>query len=129
MAEKEKLADYEVELERMRQQLKSLRRKDRRHGKINYSSLDTDALSGEEMIPDAAAFNVEDIAIRNILREKLHIGLLQLPPDENELVQAIFFEELTERQFTERTGIPQKTVNDRKQRALAKLRKFIENRK
>lgn len=46
---------------------------------------------------------------------------------EQELIQALFFRGLSERKWSEECGIPQKTINDRKQRILAKLKKMLEN--
>ena len=47
---------------------------------------------------------------------------------EQTLIQAIFFEELSEREVGLRLGITQSVVNKRKSKILAKLRKIIENK-
>ena len=46
---------------------------------------------------------------------------------EQELIQAIFFDGLSEREVGARLGITQSVVNKRKARILIKLRKIIEN--
>ena len=56
---------------------------------------------------------------------KLHRALLQLEDDELELIEALYFKELSERQMSLQTGIPQKTINDRKRKIVAKLNKFF----
>ena len=43
---------------------------------------------------------------------KLRRALLQLEDDELELIESLYFKELSERQMSLQTGIPQKTIND-----------------
>ena len=47
---------------------------------------------------------------------------------EQTLIQAIFFEELSEREVGLRLGVTQSVVNKRKAKILAKLRKIMENK-
>ena len=56
---------------------------------------------------------------------KLRRALLQLEDDELELIEALYFKELSERQMSLQTGIPQKTINDRKRKIIAKLNEFF----
>ena len=56
---------------------------------------------------------------------KLRRALLQLEDDELVLIEALYFKELSERQMSLQTGIPQKTINDRKRKIIAKLNKFF----
>lgn len=70
---------------------RTLDEKDIRNGKVLYSDLDTDELLGEDMIPDMTSERVEDSAIYSILREKLHQYLGMLPPQDMELIQALYF--------------------------------------
>ena len=114
------LAYYSIE-----RHTRTLDEKDERNGKILYSALDTEETLGEEMIPDIGASSVEDIALGNILCEKLHRCLALLPEPERELLHALYFEGLSERQLSNRTGIPQRTINDRRNRAIARLKKML----
>ena len=50
-----------------------------------------------------------------------------LSDNEQELIQAIFFDGLSEREVGLRLGITQSVVNKRKARILIKLRKIIES--
>lgn len=95
--------------------------KDRRAGVVLYSDLDTDELVGEDVLPDYS-HNVEEEAIANVMYRKLHDYLAHLPEQDRKLLQAIYFDDLTERQVGQRLGMAQKTVNDRKHKALKKLR-------
>ena len=114
------LAYYSVE-----RHARTLDEKDVRNGKVLYSALDTEETLGEEMIPDFGAARVEDVAIGNVLCEQLRQCLALLSEQDQDLIQALYFEGLTERQLSKRTGIPQRTINDRRNRAIARLKKML----
>ena len=73
--------------------------------------------------------SVEDFVIDTALLEQLRIALAELTEEEYNLIEEIFFskggEGKTEREAAESLGIPQKTLNERKNRVLAKLRKIL----
>jgi len=119
--------EHEAEEKRANHE-RHLRRRDRRHGLVAYESWDTDTLLGADMIPDCDVF-VEDDAMLEIMAGRLKEALAVLSEAERELIEAIFFDELTEREYSARSGIPQKTINDRKRRILLKLRKIINSKK
>ena len=106
----------------MERHTRTLDEKDIRNGKVLYSDLDTDELLGEEMLPNRNAEQVEDSAICRVLREKLHHQLAMRSAQDMELIQALYFECLTEREYAQRIGISQKGVNKRRQKVLEKLR-------
>lgn len=104
---------------------KTLYEKDERNGLISYDGMDTEDTLGEEMIPDRDAISVEDAAIANILRDKLRRCLSMLEKSDRQLIHALFYEGLSERQAANRFHIPQQTVNYRKRIALAQLKKLF----
>ena len=106
---------------------RTLREKDERNGAISYHGLYTPQLSGQEMIPDRDAVSVEDAAIANILRGELRRCLALLDEPDRQLIHALYFEGLSEREYAKRVGVPQRTINDRRHRALRKLKKLLEN--
>lgn len=114
------LAYYSVE-----RHTRTLDEKDVRNGKVLYSALDTEETLGEEMIPDFGAARVEDVAIGNVLCEKLRQCLALLPEQERELIQALYFEGLTEREYAQRIGISQKGINKRRHKIMDKLRAMM----
>ena len=72
----------------------------------------------------------EDIAEQvadKLLREEVRRIVLLLPSDEQELINALFFKGYSERQWSKISGIPQKTINDRKQKILLKMKKILKN--
>ena len=102
----------------------ALKEKDARHGTTSYHALDTDERLGEELLRDPKA-SVEEQAIANLLREKLRRSIALLSKPEQELIRALYFEELTERQLSCRVGIPQQTINYKRRRILQKLKKLM----
>ena len=88
--------------------------------------LTTDDFNGEDILisPD---MSVEETVDHNMLLEKLKDCLSQLTKDEMYLITALFFEGFSERKLSEITGIPQKTIDDRKHQILIKLKGFLEN--
>ena len=73
--------------------------------------------------------NVEELAIKSVMIAKLKESLGLVSADELEMIHALFYQGLTEREFAKNVGIPQKTINDRKARILRKLKKNLENQK
>ena len=116
-----------IEYHRMDRRDRYLEERDLAHGKTLYCNLDTSEMLGEEMIQDQNAASTEDAAIAHILREKLHQGLEMLTKGERELIEAIYFDDLTEREYAERIGLSQNAVNKRRHRILARLKIFMKN--
>lgn len=102
----------------------ALKEKDARHRTMSYHALDTDDRLGEDLLRDPEA-SVEEQAIANLLREKLRRSIALLSKPEQELIRALYFEELTERQCAEKLGLSQKGINKRKKRILAELKKNL----
>lgn len=110
---------------RVERHTKTLDEKDVRNGKVSYSDLDTEETLGEEMVPDPNAESVEDKAVGNILLQELRQCLAQLPLEEQNLIRALYFEELTEREYAKQINISQKAVNKRRHKILSKLRTLM----
>ena len=110
---------------RVERHTKTLDEKDVRNGKVSYSDLDTEETLGEEMVPDPNAESVEDKAVGNILLQELRQCLAQLPLEEQNLIRALYFEELTEREYAKQINISQKAVNKRRHKILSKLRALM----
>lgn len=71
--------------------------------------------------------SVENTVLHKLEMDKLHTALAMLTPEEQDLIQALFFEEKTERQYAEELGVYRNAVHVRKNRALKKLKKILEN--
>ncbi|WP_101910061.1 sigma-70 family RNA polymerase sigma factor [Marasmitruncus massiliensis] len=110
---------------RMKRRETYLEERDTTNGVFYYSALDTEGTNGEDVIPDLVSPRVEDAAVDKLLAEKLHQCLSQLTKEEQELIFTLFFQNKSERQLAAETGIPQKTINDRRHRILVKLKKLM----
>ena len=96
------------------------------HGLMSVDAFDTESLSGMERLYDPTAPSTEDLVLKRLDIERLSTALKTLPQREFEVIQAIFFDGKSERCFSRETGIPQRTINYRKHKALDKLKKFLE---
>lgn len=110
---------------RMRRRCSAVQEKDRYNGVTSYDALDTAEILGIDSIPDVNASSVEDLAMDNILRDKLQSCLSQLTDPEQYLILALFYEGKTEREYAEILGISQKAVNKRRHKVLDKLRRMM----
>ena len=72
----------------------------------------------DELTPEAVVVRREEIRL-------LRIALRQLEPEEYDLIQALYFKGMSERQLSKQTGVPQQTINDRR-RAIGRLKDFFE---
>jgi len=67
----------------------------------------------------------EDKTIKKLEFDELSKSIASLSAEEKELINALFYEEMTESEFASRIGITQKAVNKRKFKILAKLKKIL----
>lgn len=116
--------DY-VEYHRDERRIKYIREAEKKLGFFSYNSLDSNQRLGESAIADTSV-DVEGEAIKNILLHKLRLCLLKLDADELHLIEQLIYQGKTEYELSKLTGIPQKTINNRKLQILAKLKRMIE---
>ncbi len=106
----------------MERHARHLEEKDQ-HGLVSYHALDAEDTQGEETSPSPDAASVEDEAIAPSSGTGSTPAQILLPSQEWELIQALYFEELSERDLARKTGVPQRTIHDRKKKAIAHLKK------
>lgn len=92
---------------------------------LSYNKLDTDEMLGIDMIPDES-IQVEEDAIRNILIDKLHDCIKQLPEDDQEFISMAYFGEKSERDLARLYGISQPAIHKRKMKIIFQLKKLLE---
>ena len=105
---------------------RTIAEKNQRNGLASYDELDTVELTGQEMVPDREAVSVEDTAIANLLRDKLHHCLALLPDSDRQLISALYFDGFSERKLAKKTGIHHMTIHSRKATILRTLKKMME---
>ena len=87
-------------------------------------SLEQFAEDGFDIPSDDAL--VDEIVADKQLLDLLMSALSKLTAEERSLIDALFYEDKSERELAKETGTPQKTINNRKRAILKKLRKFFE---
>lgn len=107
---------------RMKRQEEWQEQKKRDHHVMSYDALDTEDFVGREAIPDTDSPDIEEIVSERDMKERLHQALETLSQQEKELIQAIYVEGVTEREYAERYGISQMGANKRHRKILSKLR-------
>ena len=85
-----------------------------------------DKLIDEDWDYPSTAPSPEDAVIERFEYEELYSCLDQLAPDERALIDALFFEGLTEREYAETLGISKTALHARKVRVLANLRNMLD---
>jgi len=113
---------------KMERRERYLEERDTTHGKVLYSNMDTEEMTGEEAIPDLDTQSVHDEVERNILCEKLRSCMDELSESEYELICALYFEGKTQTQLQKETGVLQQTISYREKQILKKLKKLIETK-
>lgn len=120
---REQYADFYREKERWRY----LKKLDAIHRLLSLEGFTDSEGNVIDFVVDEAA-DVAETVVRAAMVDRLKTALSLLSDSEQALIQAIFFEELSEREVGRRLGITQSVVNKRKAKILAKLRKILENK-
>ena len=116
--------EFYTEFYRERRREKYLRERAIDKGDLYYNSLDTDEFCGEDILIDPDE-NVAEQVTNKLMAEHIRYIVSLLPSDERELIEALFFKGYSERQWSKISGIPQKTINDRKKKILLELKKIL----
>ena len=95
-------------------------------GDVSYDALTTDEFNGENVII-APEEDVAEQVCRTIMLDKLRSILPMLTENEKELVYAMYYTGLSEREYAKICGVNHNAIHKRKLRILAKLKKFLEN--
>ena len=114
-----------IEFYRDKERWRYLKKLDADNSLLSLEAFERDDDNSIDFIADEAV-NVAEAVVHRMMLDKLRSALAMLSEDEQKLVNAIFFQELSEREWSSISGIPQKTINDRKRRILAKLKKILE---
>ncbi len=81
-----------------------------------------------EVIEDTTV-NVEDESIKKYQYEMLYAALAQLDEDERRIIIELFWNKKTQIALAKIDGISRQTLNEKQRRILAKMLKFMENKK
>lgn len=78
-------------------------------------------------IPSEQAL-VDELVEDKLLLDMLFNALLELTDDERDLVNALFYEDKSERELSKDTGVPHPTIHSRKVSVLQKLKRLLEEK-
>jgi len=82
-------------------------------------------IESEVQFPDSD-MDVEEVAIRELMINKLRDSLKELTKEEYELIFALYYEGQTEREYALKMGVYHNAVHKRKMRILKKLERILE---
>ena len=105
---------------------KYLKDRSKDNGDFSYDMLTMDDFNGEDILVDTVA-DTQGQAERNLLLDKLRNALEQLSADDRELIQALYINQQTEREYAAQIGVYHNAIHYRKERLLAKLKKLLRN--
>lgn len=111
---------------RMERQERSQEEKKQRNEVLSYDALDNGETVGIEAVPDLTSPSMEERAVTREICEKLHRAVDALPRAERELIQAIYFDGFTEKEYAVSSGLSQQGVSYRPRKILSKLRNFMD---
>ena len=111
---------------RMERQERWQEEKQQGHAVMSYDALDDGETVGVEVVPDLTTPSMEEAVMTREIHEKLHRALDALPKAERELIQAIYFDGFTEKEYAVSSGLSQQGVSYRLRKILSKLRNFMD---
>ena len=111
---------------RMERQERWQEEKQQGHAVMSYDALDDGETVGVEVVPDLTTPSMEEAVMTREIHEKLHRALDALPKAEKELIQAIYFDGFTEKEYAVSSGLSQQGVSYRLRKILSKLRNFMD---
>lgn len=104
---------------------RTLEERDKRNGLLHYEELTTISLSGEEIIHDLTQESVEELVIAEIMKKRLRESIQMLSEKEKTIIEAYYFDGLTERQIAKGRDVSQTTIHRYRKKAIEKLKKLL----
>lgn len=111
---------------RMERQERWQEEKKQEHDVLSYDAMDNGETVGAKAILDLEAPSMEELAIARELSERLRHIVAALPKAECELIRAIYFEDMTEKEYAKWTGMSQTGISYRRRSILSKLKLFLD---
>lgn len=103
-----------------------LKKLNAKYGLLSIDAFDNEDDNGTDYI-QAETEDVAETVTHLLMLDKLRSVIPMLSEIEQELIQALFFKGLTEREYAKECGVSQVAIHKRKNRILAKLKIFLEN--
>ena len=97
------------------------------HNVLSYDALDDQETLGIESIVDVTAPTMDEILVAHELCQRVRDAIAWLPKAERDVIQAIYYKDLSEREVARSLGVSQNKIFKQRQRALAKLKMLLDN--
>lgn len=110
---------------RMDRRERYLVERDIEHGVTFYHALDNEDMNGAELFVDENS-DLEENLLKKEERKNLYEALILLNARDRELIEELYFNEMTERELAQKLGIRHQNIHKRKMRILRDLRSFFE---
>ena len=102
-----------------------LKKLDAKYGLLSIDAFDTEDDNGTDYISDDTEDVAETVA-HLLLLDKLRSIISMLSENEQELIQALFFQGMTEREYAKACGVSQVAIHKRKNKSMANIKIFFE---
>lgn len=113
---------------KMERRARYIEERDLIQGKVLYSDMDTDEMTGEDMMPDLNAESVENVVLQRIAKGLLEDALAVLSNEELGIIEMLYFADdgggLSQREVAKIIGISQPAVHKRHEKIIKKLKKL-----
>ncbi len=119
---REQYADFYKDKERWRY----LKKLDTNHNLLSLEGFTDSGGSVLDFVVDEAV-DIEETVIHAVMVDRLRAALSLLSDSEQALIQAIFFDGLSERAYSEKQGLSPSAIHGRKMKILSKLKRIIES--
>lgn len=110
---------------RMDRRERYLEERDKENGVLSYSALDGGGIVGEAAFEDTSD-SMENLVLEKELTERLHRCIDMLPKAERELIEAIYFDGLTEKAYASKAKMSQSAVSRKQKKILSKMKMLWE---
>jgi DNA-directed RNA polymerase specialized sigma subunit len=115
--------DY-VQMNREKSRMQYQCKMAKKMGEFSYDSVGADDFDGA-MILENHSLDVSEVVEQRIMVDKLHEAMKELADEDAKLIKALFFDNVSEREYSREKGISHTAVQKRRQKALEKLRNMI----
>jgi len=119
---REQYADFYKDKERWRY----LKKLDTNHSLLSLEGFTDSEGNVLDFVVDEAV-DIEETVIHAVMVDRLRAALSLLSDSEQALIQAIFFDGLSERAYSEKQGLSPSAIHGRKMKILSKLKRIIES--
>lgn len=110
---------------RMERQERTQEEKKQRNNVMSYDALDNGERVGLETMPDMISPSMEEVAMANEIKERLHRAISLLPKAERDLIRAIYFDNKSEETYACEVGMSQTGVSYQRRRILSRLKDLL----